>query len=177
MDYIPPPPTKHVVSAEGTKPCARCGAVKPITEFNKSVKQKCGYRKSCRDCDKAWSKGAEVKPTAAAEPMSMPKGAPEAKVIGRIGPTIQEVAIDPFEADEREAAKEYSALLNRKLSVRQRANLMVKIAKNVKGGNAALALKAIQDINLATGIISKSGAQTDLGPLFVLPGNDDVGVK
>jgi hypothetical protein len=54
---------------------------------------------------------------------------------------------------------------------------MVKIAKNIKGGNAALALKAIQDINLATGVVTKQGNQVDLGPMFVLPPGDDVAVK
>ena len=51
---------------------------------------------------------------------------------------------------------------------------MVKIAKNIRGGNAALALKALQDINLATRVTNRSGAQIDLGPLFVLPEGSDV---
>jgi hypothetical protein len=54
---------------------------------------------------------------------------------------------------------------------------MVKIAKNISGGNAALALRALQDINLATGVVTKQGTQVDLGPLFVLPDASDVAIK
>jgi hypothetical protein len=128
---------------------------------------------------KASPAGAPKSPPLAESPEREP-----AEIIGRIGPAnpsqrvqIAEVAIDPLEEAERQAAQEYASLLNRKLSIRHRANLMVKIAKNIKGGNAALALKAIQDINLATGVVTKQGNQVDLGPMFVLPPGDDVAVK
>lgn len=126
------------------------------------------------------------------EPPQEPAEGPlEARVIGRIGlpptlngpqvpssilpgsPRITEY-VDPVEAAEKAAAREYADLLNRKLSVRHRANLMVKIAKNVSGANAALALRALQDINLATGVVNKSGLQVDLGPMFMLPEGSDV---
>jgi hypothetical protein len=79
-----------------------------------------------------------------------------------------------MEAAEKAAALEYAAILNKGLPVRKRARLMIEIAKNVKGGAAALALKALQDINEATNLVNKQGAQVDLGPLFVLPDADDV---
>lgn len=89
-------------------------------------------------------------------------------------PRIREVAMSPMEAAEKAAAIEYAALLNKGLPVRRRARLMIEIAKNVKGGAAALALRALQDINEATNLVNKQGAQVDLGPLFVLPDADDV---
>jgi hypothetical protein len=82
---------------------------------------------------------------------------------------VQEVALGPTEEVDRAAAEEFSNLLNKKLSIRQRANLMVRIARNIKGNNAPIALKAINDINLATRVISKSGVQVEMAPLFLMP--------
>ena len=84
---------------------------------------------------------------------------------------------DPLEEAEIKAAEEYAALLNQKLPVKRRAALMVRIAKNVAGGNAALALRALQDINIATRVTSKQGVQLDLGPMFVVPAEVDIKVK
>ncbi|MGW4639593.1 WhiB family transcriptional regulator [Sphaerisporangium sp. NPDC004334] len=35
------------------KPCTKCGAVKPLTEFNKSAAKPGGRQSACRDCQKA----------------------------------------------------------------------------------------------------------------------------
>lgn len=94
------------------------------------------------------------------------------RVIGHInpqGPRIREVAVDMLEEADQKAAQEYAALLNKKLTIRQRANILVRIARSAKGPNAALALQALRDINTATGVISNKGAQIDLGPLIVMP--------
>lgn len=117
-------------------------------------------------------------------PISVTEPEPVVKIIGRIGgqaqtptPRIREVSLDPLEEAEQKAAREYADLLNRKLSVRHRANLMVKIAKNIQGPTAALALQAIKDINMATGVTSKTGAQIDLGPLFLMPEGTSMAMK
>lgn len=38
-----------------TKVCARCKQEKPITDFNKSVKQKDGLQSYCKECKKSYS--------------------------------------------------------------------------------------------------------------------------
>lgn len=175
-----------------TKKCKACGLDKPIdTDFSKRKKSADGLRPTCKACDAlvrdayARRMRGENPPEPAevpSEPIGSPTGAPgeSAKVIGHIGavspgtPRIREVAVDPTEDLEKAAAAEYSAILNRRLPVRTRARLMVEIARNTKGFNAALAMKAIADINLATGVTSRSGAKIDLGPLFVLPEGSDV---
>lgn len=112
---------------------------------------------------------------AALPPGPGPESEPGGKVIGRIqpgpgvGPRIQEVMVDPIDEAEKAMARQYANLLNKKLNVRQRANLLVKIAKNAEGPTAALALAALRDINAATGITSKQGSVVDSGPLFVMP--------
>jgi hypothetical protein len=82
---------------------------------------------------------------------------------------IREVVTDPLEEQEKALAREYANLLNKKLSIRQRANLMVKIAKQSQGPTAALALAALRDINAATGITSRQGSVIDSGHIFVMP--------
>lgn len=114
---------------------------------------------------------APVTPTPVSERAPEPGG----RVIGRIGTQsatgtqIREVVTDPIEETEKALAREYANLLNKKLSVRQRANLMVKIAKSAEGPTAALALAALRDINNATGVTSRQGSALELGPLFVMP--------
>ncbi len=113
----------------------------------------------------------------ASSPPKRPDPAPEpgGKVIGRIGSTlptgtqIREVVSDPAGEAEKALARDYAQLLNKKLPIRRRANLMIKIAKNAEGPTAALALAALRDINNATGVTSRQGAAIDLGPLFVMP--------
>jgi len=183
----------------GKKPelrrCAKCGADKPVLDFNKRARSKDGLRPTCKTCDRVTRMRWEGKPTSGAgletldglgEGGGAAPPAPPPKVIGSIGPAfgmapggpsirIREVAVGAIEAAEQAAADEYSALLNQKLSIRQRANLMVKIAKNIKGPSAALALQALKDINIATKVTSRTGVQLDLGPMFMLP--DGPGMK
>lgn len=127
------------------------------------------------------SEGVSGPPEPPLKSSGQPVGTP--KVIGRIGdppkntPRIQEVALDPTEEAEKAAAREYANLLNKALPIRTRARLLVKIARNVKGPMAALALKALTDINLATGVVNKQGAKTEEGPLFVLPEGSSLKIK
>jgi hypothetical protein len=101
------------------------------------------------------------------------------KVIGEIKPQggafIKESAVE----DEaiKKAQEEYAAILNRRLPVKRRAAILVGIAKNAKGANAALALKALNDINVATQVITRTGVQVDLGPMFTVLDGSDVSVE
>lgn len=176
-----------------SKRCNRCGKTKGGEHFNRRAKARDGLRTTCKKCDREirilWESKhrdgpqppSEQPPEASAQAPEAPEASPE-KVIGRIGPTpegprIKEVALDPLEEAEQRAAREYAEILNKGLPVRKRARLMISIAKKVDGANAALALRALQDINLATGVVSKTGSQVDLGPLFVLPAGSDVSMK
>jgi hypothetical protein len=181
------------------KKCVKCGLEKVLeTHFNRRKRSKDGFRPSCKACDALTrdaylqslrSGGSKMTIEGASEPDPEPEKPIEildepsqipSKVIGHIGisvpgtPRIREVAISGSEDIEKALADEYARVLNEKLPVRTRARLMVKIARNIKGFNAGLALKAISDINLATGVVSKAGAKVDLGPLFVLPEGSDV---
>jgi hypothetical protein len=181
------------------KKCVKCGIEKVLEgNFNRRRRSKDGFRPTCKDCDalvrdaymQSLRSGGPQKPQEVVEEPSevseVPSETPEApsqmpsKVIGHIGvpsataPRIREVAVSGTEDIEKAMADEYARILNEKLPVRQRARLMVKIARNLQGFNASLALKAISDINLATGVTSKAGTKVDLGPLFVLPEGSDV---
>lgn len=171
-----------------SKVCRGCGVDKPIGEFNKRARSKDGYRPTCRACDHLVRNGQDMplagRPSTPAPASEAPPVQPE-KVIGRIGPEpapgesprsgprIVEVR-DEDEEIEKAKAEEFSRLLDKGLSIRQRARLYIKIAKNVGGPNAAIALKALQDINVATKVVSRSGQRLDLGSLFVLPPGSDV---
>lgn len=39
-----------------TKVCSKCGAQKPLTDFNRDSNQTSGHRSECRDCTKAMKK-------------------------------------------------------------------------------------------------------------------------
>lgn len=104
------------------------------------------------------------------------------KVIGRIvpaslasgeGPRIAETTVANT-PEEIELAKQFAAYLNKGLPIKKRAQILIKIAKDIKGPAAALALAALRDINNATQVTSKTGQAPETAPMFVLPAGTDI---
>ena len=171
------------------KACKGCGKDLPLSEFNKRASALDGFRPTCRVCDRYVRVHGERPGVGAGHPPPVPAPAPAPvlpepptitpKVIGEIKPQGGAFIKESVVEDEaiKKAQEEYADILNRRLPVKRRAAILVKIAMNAKGANAALALKALQDINLATQVITRTGAQIDLGPLFSLPDGSDVSVR
>lgn len=174
-----------------TKTCSHCKKTKPVADFNKRQRSSDGLRSNCRECDKTL-RYREPGPTAGegSPPRESSPSAPgtvgiSSKVVGRIEPVVlsppapatgTKIVSAPVQNDrlDEEAARQYAQLLNKGLPIRARAKLMIEIAKSVKGPTAAIALAALKDINLATKVTDRGGAQVDIGPLFALPAGSDV---
>jgi len=81
----------------------------------------------------------------------------------------------PLLADLDDAEKqEFARLLKQKMSLSERADMLVKFAKMDDTKRAPVGLRAIQEINKITGISSDD--REDVSPLFVLPPDTAVAI-
>lgn len=79
---------------------------------------------------------------------------------------LDEVAKPDFNLTE-EQKKEFAAILNEKLDIRARADLLVKLAKRNDTKTAAVGLRAIQIINELTGVTAETAVEAP--PMFKMP--------
>lgn len=75
--------------------------------------------------------------------------------------------------DEEQKA-EFSRLLKEKMSLNDRADILIKLAKMTDTKRAPVGLRAIQEINKITGVTND--ATGEVSPMFVLPPNTAVAI-
>ena len=92
----------------------------------------------------------------------LPEPTPEDK-------TVSAIAGDLDEAER----KRFAALLRSKMTLEQRAELLIELASMTDSKRAPVALRAIQEINQITGLSEK---KTEEQPLFVLPAGSEMAV-
>jgi len=81
----------------------------------------------------------------------------------------------PLTKDLNEQEKiEFARLLKKKMSLNQRADALVALAKMTDTKRAPVGLRAIQEINKITGISQDDREET--APMFVLPPNTKVAI-
>lgn len=92
--------------------------------------------------------------------------------------TVLPVAVPlPLVAGEAEetARKELAGLLNKLVPLKERAELLDRLAHKLDTKRAPVALRAIQEINALCGITTQ--APTSAPPMFQLPPGTEVSVK
>jgi hypothetical protein len=93
-----------------------------------------------------------------------------------LSPLPIKVEESPLTRDLAEADKEeFANLLRKKMTLTERAEMLVKLAGYTDSKRAPVALRAIQEINQITGV--KEDKPTEASPLFVLPPNTAVAIK
>ena len=101
----------------------------------------------------------------------------ENPVEGDLLPAPEEEAVTVLtDGLSEEDRARFAALLRSKMSLEQRANVLIELASMTDSKRAPVALRAIQEINQITGLADKP---VEDQPLFVLPSGSDVlvGVK
>lgn len=91
-------------------------------------------------------------------------------------PPPEEAHVQAITADVAEEERaQFAALLKQKMSLEDRANQLVELARLNDTKRAPVGLRAIQEINAITGVHDPKPTETP--PMFVFPENTSVSVK
>jgi len=100
----------------------------------------------------------------------------EAEVVDDIE-VISPAPIEPVTASDLDAEQkaEFARLLQSKFSLKERADALVKLAQMTDTKRAHVGLRAIQEINVITGV--RDDKATDAHSMFRLPDDTTVSIK
>ena len=129
-----------------------------------------GKRRRGRPPKDGWKK-----PQIATTPTTTVVEGPEGNLLPPPAPEEEAVTVLTDGLSDEDRAR-FAALLRSKMSLEQRANVLIELASMTDSKRAPVALRAIQEINQITGLADKPVEEQ---PLFVLPAGSDVlvGVK